>query len=450
MLWQNIRWVITGVLLTGLLIFITLFNRVDRTPYTEQPYYQQAIQGMDSTSVHYQPAQDDTFQVGWSRQNITPVYPTHLMGYGWKGDYEQVHDSLWVRTLVFRLDTLVIGLVAYDLMLTPPAVAAQVRQALANLPVDHVYFTAIHTHNGYGGWVDGLGRELIAGKYNPALVQHLVKQTITSLEEAYRNTLPAKVAYTQVAIDSLVNNRLVKGGDVEPYMRTLYFRRSDGSQGVFCSYPAHATYITSKSTDLSADYPGELVRQLEADTSVAFALFAAGAVGSHSPHKPGPFSYEKLQTYASRLANPILQTIDSIPYDTTALLGFSEVPFPVGEPQLRITENWRLRPFWFQEIMGAMHPTLTFLQIDNIILAGTPGDFSGLLYNRLQPDGHPLIVTSFNGEYLGYLIPSEYYGINHRETRITNWFGPYTGDYTVALINQGLQYLAPTPSATSD
>ena len=84
------------------------------------------------------------------------------------------------------------------------------------------------------------------------------------------------------------------------------------------------------------------------------------------------------------------------------------------------------------------------------MLVGTPGDFSGLLYDQIQSNEHPLMVTSFNGEYLGYLIPSQYYSINHRETRITNWFGPYTGDYTVDLINQALNHIAPLSLTIAD
>nr|WKN34178.1 neutral/alkaline non-lysosomal ceramidase N-terminal domain-containing protein [Tunicatimonas sp. TK19036] len=447
---HRIRWIVASIMLLLLLAFIMLFERVDRTPYTEQAYYQQAQQMVDSAFSHYQPAVGDSLQVGWSQQNITPSEPAHLMGYGWKGDYKQVHDSLWVRTMVFHLGSITVGIVSYDLMLTPPAVVRQVRQALDSLPIDHVYFTAIHTHKGYGGWVDGLGRELIAGKYDPALVQYLTQQTVTSLKQAYQNVLPAQVAYHQFAMDSLVNNRLVKDGEIEPYLRALYVRRSDGSQGVLCSYTAHATYVTSKSTDLSADYPGALVQQLETDTAIDFAMFAAGAVGSHSPHKPGPFSYKKLEAYASQLATPIRQALPTLSYDSIHQLGFAEVPFTTGEAQLRITENWRLRPYWFQKAMGNMHPSLTYLQLSDILLVGTPGDFSGLLYDQIQSDGTPLMITSFNGEYLGYLIPSQYYGINHRETRITNWFGPYTGDFTVDLINQGLHHIAPSTAATTD
>ncbi|MEM8967880.1 MAG: neutral/alkaline non-lysosomal ceramidase N-terminal domain-containing protein [Bacteroidota bacterium] len=433
---QKVIKVIGGIVLASLVVFITFFKRVDHLPLSQQPYYALALKQLDNNQTAL--AKDGVFKVGWGKRNITPSQPTHLMGYGWKGNYQQVHDSLWVRSLVFQLDTLTIGLVTYDLMLAPPLVVRQVQTALTGSDIDHLYFSATHTHKGYGGWEQGLGREIISGWHDDDLVQSLVNKTIASLQDAYQQALPSTIAYAQFNLDSLVNNRLIKNGEVEPFLRIIYFRRQDSSQAILSSFSAHATFVTSKSKDLSADYPGELVRQLEASQSVDFALFAAGAVGSHSPHKPGVFSYQKLQTYANRLATPLLQAIDGVAYDSADQLSFSEIELPLGEAQLRITSNWRVRPSWFQQILGRQKPTVSFLQLGEITLVGTPGDFSGLLYPRIESEGKPLIVTSFNGEYIGYLIPSEYYHLNHRETRSINWYGPYTGDYTTEIINKYL------------
>ena len=101
--------------------------------------------------------------------------------------------------------------------------------------------------------------------------------------------------------------------------------------GVLCSYPAHATFITSKSRDLSADYPGELVRQLESDSAIDFSLYAAGAVGSHSPNKPAPFSYNKLQEYAQQLADPILHELPTLAYDSAGYWGLPTFRFLAGK-----------------------------------------------------------------------------------------------------------------------
>lgn len=422
------------VIASGILIFLAFFQRVDDGPLSQQPYYRSTLKQLDSLS--FSQAQNGVFKVGWSEKNITPPQPAHLMGYGWKGDYKQVRDSLWVRSIVLQLDTLTVGLVSFDLMLTPPLIVEQVQTAILNSDLDFIYFSATHTHKGYGGWERGLGREMISGWYDAELVELLVNQTVASLREAYQQVLPGKIAYAQFGLDSLVNNRLVRDGRVEPYLRAIYFLREDSSQAVFSSFSAHATFTNSGSKQLSADYPGELVQQLENDPAIDFAMFAAGAVGSHSPHRVGPFSSEKLQTYAHHLASPLLRAKDTLVYDSVTQLGYKEINLPLGEPQLRITEHWRVRPFWFQLVLGDHSPAIDFLQLNALKLVSTPGDFSGLLYDRIESETSPVVITSFNGEYIGYLIPSEYYQLNHRETRSINWYGPYTGDYVTDVINK--------------
>jgi neutral ceramidase len=41
-----------------------------------------------------------------------------------------------------------------------------------------------------------------------------------------------------------------------------------------------------------------------------------------------------------------------------------------------------------------------------------------------------LFITSFNGQYVGYITYDEYYGHSEQEEVMAmNWVGPYYGDY---------------------
>jgi hypothetical protein len=66
-------------------------------------------------------------------------------------------------------------------------------------------------------------------------------------------------------------------------------------------------------------------------------------------------------------------------------------------------------------------------------MLGTPCDFSGEFNASLDSLAHrtgvQVIVTSFNGGYIGYLTPGKYYEIDHYETRLMNWYARGTGDY---------------------
>ncbi|WP_222596776.1 hypothetical protein, partial [Klebsiella sp. Kpp] len=57
--------------------------------------------------------------------------------------------------------------------------------------------------------------------------------------------------------------------------------REDSAKLILTNFTAHATCLSDKNLVLSGDYPGLLSRTLEAQ-GYDFAMFMAGAVGSHA------------------------------------------------------------------------------------------------------------------------------------------------------------------------
>lgn len=421
----------------GFTLFVILFKPVNNQPYQQQPYYAKTLANLDSMASQPKTPKGDTVRAGWSRQSITPEEPVKLMGYGLKGDYERIHDSLYVRVVVFSDGYQKIAFVSYDLMMVHPAVVEAVEQSMDSLMVNHIYFTAVHTHNGYGEWATGLAGKVIAGGYNKDLVYMIASKTKLALMEAIGTQEPVAIGYSEYPLPALLGNRLVKGGPTDSLLRVVALRKKNGETGIICTFAAHATYITSKSKDLSADYPGALIEQLEADTTISFAVFAAGAVGSHSPAKQPDFSYEALDHYAAQLARPFLLEKDDMTFQFTNRLLFLSLPIVLGEPQLKISERWCVRPWLFNAFFREIDPAITLLQIGTVAFVGYPGDFSGMLYPNInKPDGLHVVVTSFNGNYIGYIIPDILYNHNDPEAREMNWFGPNTGSYFIDLTNR--------------
>ena len=50
-----------------------------------------------------------------------------------------------------------------------------------------------------------------------------------------------------------------------------------------------------------------------------------------------------------------------------------------------------------------------------------------------------LVITSFNGGYIGYINVDKYYDENKAETRDMNWFGPYNQAYFTEIIQKILK-----------
>ncbi len=419
-------------------LFLLLFKPTPApVPYAQSVYYQSTIHRLDSTFSATPTPTLDTLYAGWARQNITPRQPAKLMGYGWKGNFERVRDSLWVRSIVFRRGSLTVALISYDLMLTPPAVARAVRKRLAALGIPNCYFTAVHTHHGFGEWQPGPAGAFITGGYHQALVDTLVNQTVASVRRAQKQLQPTRLRYVRYNRSELVSNRLVKNGPTDSYLRVLYLKQ-DTAIAMLASFAAHATFLSSRTKDLSADYPGTVVRALEARPDVDFAQWAAGAVGSHRPHRE---IGETMEAYAQRLLRPMIEDTTREEGATTQPMRFTEVPIDLPEPQLRLFAGWQVRPWLFRWFFGDVSPTLTLLQLGPVVLVGIPADFSGMLYPAIRANGHEVMITSFNGDYIGYVIPDACYHLPHREARETNWYGPHTGSYLVDLTNRMLRQL---------
>ena len=70
----------------------------------------------------------------------------------------------------------------------------------------------------------------------------------------------------------------------------------------------------------------------------------------------------------------------------------------------------------------------------------TPSDFSGeyalQLKRSLRDYGFTANVTSFNGSYVGYIVPGRYFYLDEYEPKVMGWFGPNMGEYTMDMIRQ--------------
>jgi hypothetical protein len=214
-----------------------------------------------------------------------------------------------------------------------------------------------------------------------------------------------------------------------------------GKTAAIVTFSAHATCLASKDHALSRDYPGALVDRLEKNKILQFAAFAAGGVGSHSPAAPGS-DYKKIANMANGLFQKIEAGFDTISLFHQTKLSSVQLDLPLRKPQWRISENLRLRPWLFYGLYGDYPSTITALKIGNITWIGAPCDFSGELTLHIQKTyKQPLLVTSFNGGYIGYITDDTYYDNTHYETRVMNWFGPQNGAYFTEAINRLLNKL---------
>jgi len=423
-----------------LFLVIAVFSTitfVDWTPYQETDYYRETVESLENLA--WQSSDRGYFLAGWSKVNITPDQPKPLIPYKPRGNYEFVLDSSFVKTIILGNTGQKIAFVNYEILFVHPYLEQRVNEKITQekLPIDHIYFTTTHTHSGYGGYSPGLIGKLTMGGLDEDVVDLLTRQTVLSLEHSLSTLDTATLSYRKISVSDFVTNRLIENDPIDPYIRELRIEKLSGETASLLTFSAHSTMLPGNYMGLSGDYPFYLTKLREQE--VDFSMFASGTVGSHRPvgRGEGP---ERIQNYAYKL-DSVLRS-DTISHQ--ALLGTGlksgKLSMKLRSSHYRISENLRLRPWLFEWAFGKSPAHLDIHQLGNLLFISSSGELSGVFYEKweklAQSKGLHLIVTCFNGGYIGYITPDEYYGEKLYEVRDMNFFGPYNGAYHSELVER--------------
>jgi neutral ceramidase len=419
--------------LGALLLFLVFsVSPIDRYNYQDQDYYRSMMKELDTVSPLPLPVTSDGYSVGYSKVSITPDHHTALAGYGTRRGkvFSQIHDSIFVRTLIVSNGTQNVAIVSADLLIIPPAVTELLERDLPSIgfSINTTYLGATHTHNSIGNWQKGAAAFLY-GTYSDSIVHFIADRIRQSIAEASKNALPSTIRYGKFPVNS-VSNRIDDNGGLDSLVHVIDISRNDNTKLALVSFTAHATCISMDDMALSRDYPGVLVDKIE-HGGYDFAMFMAGAVGSHAGRAP-EHGWSCTEWIPERIYERFEKHKDLLTI-TDSTLGMIRVPLMLGDPQVKISMDWKVRPWLFRSAVGEYPVYLTALRIGNVILLGAPCDYSGeltpSLYKRASEMDMHVMVTSFNGGYIGYITPDRYYDVDHHETRFMNWYGPGSGSY---------------------
>ena len=394
------------------------------------------------------PLSQGGFLVGYAKENLTPSHPTATAGYGKRLGklYKNVHDSIYVSTLVLDNGGKRVAIVSADLLIIPPTVTALLEKELPEIgfSLDNTYLGAIHSHNSIGNWGKGV-MNFLYGSYDDSVVHFIADKIKSSILRASQNLKPATLKAGTVPLDGIVRNRLIDNGPVDSLLRVIEVHRSDSSKLLLLSFTAHATCLSSRDIILSRDYPGKLVDTLE-DQGYDFVMFMAGAVGSHAGKVPEQ-GRRCVDLMSDEVAKGFLSNRHRLHDVNDSTLVMHRVPLLLSDTQVKLLKDWRFRSWTFDLAFGDYPEFLTVLRVGNVVMLGTPCDFSGEFNRSLDSlaTHHGLLsmVTSFNGGYIGYVTPGKYYDEDHYETQLMNWYGPGNGEYIEQCMEQLMLSVTP-------
>lgn len=361
-----------------------------------------------------------------------------LAGYGSRAGRPAtgVLDDLWVKAVALEVGGRTGVVVGADALIIPRDVADLALERLTRetgLKRDQIYLGATHTHCGIGGWGEGLVAEAFAGGFVPGSRVWMAGQLVTAALGALADLGPASAGSGRFEAPEYTRNRLVGDqGRIDPRFSLLVLRQADGDRAVVGSYSAHSTVLSGRVMEFSGDYPGAWQRAVETATG-GTALFLGGAMGSHAP-KPPEGGIPGVKAMAVRLAEATLRTLEGIPLTNRLRWDIRGLEIELPPTQVRVTQGFRLREWVARRVLPVGTTTwLQYLRLGDAVWLSTPCDYSGELAMELADAtrnlGVSTAVTSFNGDYVGYVVPSRYYGMSTYETQTMSFFGPQLPDY---------------------
>ena len=446
---KRAAWAMT---LMGTFLTFACFTRIDTDPYFTQTYYARSMESLRGVDADPD-LTPKKILAGAARISITPkldgartpLSDLPLAGYGARKGAPalDVLDEVHVRVLWLQDDHRSSVIISLDMLIPPPEMIATFRkkvQQRIGIPSEAVYWGASHTHSGPGGWGQGWLPEAFAGPYQPAFNPWLLDRVFACMEEARSKLRPVSIATTTSQAKDMCRNRLVgTKGQIDERVHSLFFKSEDQIIATMGIFSAHATIVGPSSKAYCGDYAGHWAERVEKATG-GIALFLAGGVGSHAA-TPREKEHEGAMAYGQQLAAITLQHLDGAPFASRVPWHQAEATLHLPSPHIRVMGLWRLRP-WLAHLLTPTVASvqLKALRVGSMLLLGTPCDFSGELALQLQSSWHKdeleIVCTSFNGDYIGYVVPQKYYFMNEYETKIMNFYGLNTAPYMCEMLQR--------------
>ncbi len=447
--------IILGSILGALFVIIFLLTTsVDSKPYFNEEYYTKTQSRIESLKKIIVSA-TDSVQAGFAKVSITPgvnnaqddflngkFKEVPLAGYGARKGKSAtgVHDSIFVKAAALRVNGTTAVIVGADLLIMPPNIIDAVTLVLAKEGIgrDQVFYSASHSHSSVGGWGPGFIGEQFAGKENPNISKWLVQQIAKVVTEAVADLHPARIGSGSFSAPNFTRNRIIGlSGTKNSDFSYISLEQTGGRKAVIGSYAAHATTLGDENMEFSADYPGYWERKME-HSAVDLAIFCGGSVGSQSPSGEGN-GFDKPKLIGESLADSLNSYLPHTELSAKTTLTALSLKIVLPDYHIRITTTRNLSTWLSEKLMPVpQNVYLQTLQVGKLIWITTPCDFSGeyalQIKNSLAAKGFNANITSFNGSYVGYIIPGRYFYLDSYEPKIMGWFGPNMGEYTVELI----------------
>jgi hypothetical protein len=280
------------------------------------------------------------YRAGIARVDITPPIGHEMGGYAArKHGSTGVHDPLYATVLVIESGANSIALVTCDLR---SFVSTRIgEQAAQRFGIKTTLIDVSHNHSGPLTW------ELRSPWYAQA-----EDKMIEAIGVAKKAMFPATLGISTGEVYLGHNRRKIVGGKgemwwrnaealpshpVDPTVTALVVKDDQGkTRAVLVNYACHPSVLGPDNYEYSADYPGAMRRDIEAQIPGATALFVQGGAGDINPYhdkEPVATQFQAVEEMGQALAKKVVSMTKKSQPVTGALRTYSEV--------LEVKNRWR-------------------------------------------------------------------------------------------------------------
>ncbi len=286
-------------------------------------------------------------QLGFDRRVITPPLGMQMEGLLQKGGIEAIHDDLYVRTLFLQQDGERLLILALDLLFFDRAVSDRLVGAVGRrtgLCPRQILLNFSHTHAGprtsewhYSGAPDPAWLKVVESRILEATIAAIGNlEPVTCSTAATETRLP--VSRRRIDAAGQAQWAPDPDGPVCNHLPATLFRRMDGSvKSIVISASCHPSIIYL--SEVSAEFPGVAVRELNRLYDTQGAIYLQGAAGDTKPRQVAgadrwvPGNWESMQEAGKELADAVAALPDTAwkPVKPSLHTIMFEIEFPLGD-----------------------------------------------------------------------------------------------------------------------
>ena len=175
------------------------------------------------------------------------------------------------------------------------------------------------------------------------------------------------------------------------------------------------------------------------------------------PADLGPPRENWIELMGTRIGSRVIELINEPrPMQREIDLVSAAIKLTLPSPDIKLGEGVRLSPL-LSHGMVPSETTLHGVRLGRHLFLSMPADFSGELAEgiRNHPSGVTAIVTSFGGDYVGYIIPKRYADLPTYEAQSASILGPDADTFFTSAAERLIDHLVPTdpseyPSPSKD